>query len=73
MTGELANVDLKVIGIVRNGLKQRPKPGWGEIVSEIVVDSNLIRIFFLFEYDSEKLQRGKGSFREGIFFPGNQL
>ena len=41
MTGELANVDLKVIGIVRNGLKQRPKPGWGEIVSEIVVDSNL--------------------------------
>jgi len=41
MTGELLNVDLKVIGIVRNGLKQQPKPGWGEIVSEIVVDSNL--------------------------------
>jgi len=41
MTGELLNISLKVIGIVRNGLRQRPESGWEEIVSEIVVDSHL--------------------------------
>jgi len=41
MTGELLNISLKVIGIVRNGIKQRPESGWEEIVSEIVVDSHL--------------------------------
>jgi len=41
MTGELLDISLKVIGIVRNGIKQRPEPGWEEIVSEIVVDSRL--------------------------------
>jgi len=32
---------LKAIGIVRNGIKQPPKQGWGEVVSEIVVNSSL--------------------------------
>jgi len=41
MTGELLDISLRVIGIVRNGIKQRPEPGWEEIVSEIVVDSRL--------------------------------
>lgn len=41
MTGELLSISLKVIGIVRNGLKQRPESGWEEIVSEIVVDNHL--------------------------------
>jgi len=41
MTEELLDISLKVIGIVRNGVKQRPELGWEEIVSEIVVDSRL--------------------------------
>ncbi len=41
MTGELLDISLRVIGIVRNGIKQRPELGWEEIVSEIVVDSRL--------------------------------
>jgi len=41
MTGELLDISLKVIGIVRNGIKQRPESGWEKIVSEIVVDSRL--------------------------------
>ena len=41
MSGELLDIRLKVIGIVRNGIRQRPEPGWREIVSEIVVDSRL--------------------------------
>jgi len=41
MTGELLSISLKVIGIVRNGINQRPEPGWEEVVSEIVVDSRL--------------------------------
>ncbi len=41
MTEELLDISLKVIGIVRNGINQRPEPGWEEIVSEIVVDSRL--------------------------------
>jgi len=32
---------LKAIGIARNGIKQLPRHGWEEIVSDIVVDSSL--------------------------------
>jgi len=41
MSGELLDVSLEVIGIVRNGTKQRPAVGWRNTVSEIVVDSRL--------------------------------
>ena len=41
MTGELLSLSLKVIGVVRGGVKQRPEPGWEGTVSEIVVDSHL--------------------------------
>lgn len=39
----MPGMTLKVIGIVRNEVEQKPKPGynWWEIVSEIVVDSSL--------------------------------
>ena len=39
MTEEVINVSLKVIGTVRNGLAQRPDSGWGEAISEIVINS----------------------------------
>lgn len=32
---------LKAIGIVKNGIKQRPEQGWEKIVSNIVVNSSL--------------------------------
>jgi tRNA-Thr(GGU) m(6)t(6)A37 methyltransferase TsaA len=32
---------LKPIGVVRNKVKQPVRHGWGEIISEIIVDSNL--------------------------------
>jgi len=41
MSGELLDVSLKVIGIVRSGIQQRPVVGWRNTVSEIVVDSRL--------------------------------
>ncbi len=41
MAGELPGVSLKAIGIVRNEVKQPLRHGWREIVSDIVVDSNL--------------------------------
>ena len=41
MANELPSMTLKAIGIVRNGIKQPPKQGWGEVVSEIVVNSSL--------------------------------
>jgi len=41
MTGESLDISLKVLGTVRNGIKQRPESGWEKIVSEIVVDSRL--------------------------------
>jgi len=43
MTSELPDMTLKAIGIVRNKVRQTPKPGydWWGIVSEIVVDSSL--------------------------------
>ena len=41
MSGELLDVSLKVIGIVRSGIQQRPAVGWRNTVSEIVVDSRL--------------------------------
>lgn len=43
MTNQLPNMTLKAIGIVRNEVKRRPKPGydWQGTVSEIVVDSSL--------------------------------
>ena len=43
MIDELPDMTLKAIGIVRNKVGQKPKPGydWWGIVSEIVVDSNL--------------------------------
>ena len=34
-------MNLKAIGIVRNDVKQLLRHGWGEVVSDIVVDSNL--------------------------------
>ena len=37
----MADITLKAIGIVRNGIKQRPKQGWEKVVSEIVVNSSL--------------------------------
>ncbi len=40
MIGELLDVSLKVIGIVRNGVERRPAVGWRNTVSEIVVDSH---------------------------------
>ena len=43
MVDELPIMTLKAIGIVRNGIKQPPSAGyeWGEIISEIVIDSSL--------------------------------
>ena len=43
MASELPDMTLKAIGIVRNKVRQTPKPGydWWGIVSEIVVDSSL--------------------------------
>ena len=41
MTNELPGITLKAIGIVRNGIKQPPKPGWEKVVSDIVVSSSL--------------------------------
>ncbi|MBA7474933.1 tRNA (adenine(37)-N6)-methyltransferase [subsurface metagenome] len=41
MTEELLGANLKVIGIVRNGIRQRPESGWQGIVSELVIDSHL--------------------------------
>jgi tRNA-Thr(GGU) m(6)t(6)A37 methyltransferase TsaA len=41
MSGESLDISLKVIGTVSNGIKQRPQPGWGGIVSEVVIDSRL--------------------------------
>ena len=37
----MADITLKAIGIVRNGIKQRPKQGWEKVVSDIVVNSSL--------------------------------
>jgi len=41
MVGELPGMSLKAIGIVRNEVKQPLRHGWGEIVSDIVLNSNL--------------------------------
>jgi len=41
MVTELPRIALKAIGIVRNGIKQRPEQGWEKVISEIVVDSSL--------------------------------
>ena len=41
MANELPDMSLKAIGIVRNGIKQLPKQGWDEIVSDIVVNNSL--------------------------------
>jgi len=41
MVGELPGMSLKAIGIVRNEIKQPLRHGWGEIVSDIVLNSNL--------------------------------
>ena len=41
MADELPSMTLKAIGIVRNGIKQPPKQGWEETVSDIVVNNNL--------------------------------
>ncbi len=32
---------LKAIGVVRNGARKRPEPGWSQVVSEIVIDPGL--------------------------------
>ena len=43
MTGELPAISLKPIGIVRNEVRQPPKPpyDWNEVVSEIEIDQSL--------------------------------
>jgi tRNA-Thr(GGU) m(6)t(6)A37 methyltransferase TsaA len=41
MSDELPSMNLKAIGIIRNGVRQLPEEGWEEIVSDIVVDSSL--------------------------------
>ena len=41
MVGELSGMSLKAIGIVRNEIKQPLRHGWREIVSDIVLNSNL--------------------------------
>ena len=42
VASELTVINLKAIGIVRNGIKHpRAKPNWGKVVSEIVVDPSL--------------------------------
>ncbi len=42
MADELPTITLKAIGIVRNGVTElRPKQGWREVVSEIVINSSL--------------------------------
>ncbi len=41
MTGELPNITLKAIGVVSNGIGERPELGWSKVVSNIVIDPNL--------------------------------
>ena len=41
MVNELPTISLKAIGIVRNGIKQRPSHGWGKVISDIVVSPSL--------------------------------
>ncbi|HUU64878.1 MAG TPA: tRNA (N6-threonylcarbamoyladenosine(37)-N6)-methyltransferase TrmO [Dehalococcoidales bacterium] len=43
MTGELSAISLKPIGIVRNKVRQPPKPpyDWNKVVSEIEIDQSL--------------------------------
>ncbi len=43
MADELPAMTLKAIGIVRNGIKQKPPPGydWGEVISEVVIENSL--------------------------------
>jgi len=41
MVAEMSGMTLKAIGVVRNGIKQRPEQGWEEVVSEVVIDSSL--------------------------------
>jgi len=42
MVTEDADMTLKPIGFVRNGITQQPPAGWGEVVSEIVIDDSLV-------------------------------
>ena len=41
MANELPGMTLKAIGIVRNTVRQPPKQGWENVVSEIVVNPSL--------------------------------
>jgi len=41
MTSELPSMTLKAIGIVSNGIRQRPEQGWSKVVSDIVINSHL--------------------------------
>ena len=43
MAGQLSDITIKPIGIVRSKVKQKPKPeyNWQELVSEIVIDGSL--------------------------------
>jgi tRNA-Thr(GGU) m(6)t(6)A37 methyltransferase TsaA len=41
MANKLPDMSLKVIGVVKNDVKQPIRHGWGEIVSEIVVNNSL--------------------------------
>ena len=41
MGSEMPGMNLKAIGIVRNGIEQPPRQGWENVVSDIVVNSSL--------------------------------
>ena len=41
MAGQMPEMTLKAIGVVRNGIKQPIRHGWGEIVSDIEVNDDL--------------------------------
>lgn len=43
MADKLPTITLKAIGIVKNGVTQlpRPKQGWGQVVSDIVINGSL--------------------------------
>ncbi len=41
MASDMPEMTLEAIGVVRNGIKQPIRHGWGEIVSDIVVSSDL--------------------------------
>ena len=41
MANELPDMTLKAIGIVSNGIRERPEQGWSKVISDIVINSHL--------------------------------